>query len=129
MAKCKTVNVKGLNNPDVAVFMECIDQLIVLSNKLIHDLTGLCQYSYDNVNVGELLSSFFPLLNVYNIYISTKPQLIDILHSNDNKLFLQAINNHPSCEEDFDKLLNKPIDRLTDYQQIIAVYYIIFRKY
>lgn len=68
MSKCKLVKVKGLNNPDIAVFMECIDELIVMSNKLIDDLNELCKYSYDNVFIFMKFYNFLRIFLNFPIY-------------------------------------------------------------
>lgn len=68
MSKCKLVKVKGLNNPDIAVFMECIDELIVMSNKLIDDLNELCKYSYDNVFIFMKFYNFLRIFLNFLIY-------------------------------------------------------------
>lgn len=70
MSKCKYVKVKGLNNPDIAVFMECIDELIVMSNKLIDDLNELCKHSYNNVYIFYIFLLFYFFSSSFFCYIS-----------------------------------------------------------
>lgn len=72
------------------------------------------------MNVGEVFISYIPLLRIYNMYMSTLPGVKAILDCDDNINFYESIKNHPLCEIDFELLINKPLERLTDYQEIIS---------
>lgn len=52
--------------------------------------------------------------------MSTLPGLKTTLDCEENINFYESIKNHPLCEIDFEQLINKPLERLSDYQEIIS---------